>query len=117
MGQLASAAQRLRIVLRHSPIADVLPVIVGAQPVGLLQSTQPLTAPQTIRPLLDGGHQIPVGQVGERAPAIQTADVFKENQMLTVSTVESFHVFKGPGLRAPLRPQGSVCFPVRKSRA
>jgi hypothetical protein len=31
--------------------------------------------------------------------------------MLTVGTVESFHVFRRSGLRAPGRPQGSVSFP------
>jgi hypothetical protein len=92
MGQPAGPAQSLRIALRHGPIAHVLPVIVGAQPVCLLLAARSLVPPQAIVSLLEGRHQIPVGQVGERLPAIQTAHVFEENQVLAVSAVESFHV-------------------------
>ena len=102
MGQAAGAAQGLRIALRHGPIANVLPVVVGTQPVGLLLAAGSFIPPQLIRTLLDGGHQVAVGQVGERASAIQAADVFEENQVLTVGAVESFHGF---GLRALLKAQ------------
>jgi hypothetical protein len=41
---------------------------------------------------LNGRDQIAVGQVGERVPAVEAADVFEENEMLTMCAVKGFHI-------------------------
>jgi hypothetical protein len=92
MCQSAGATQGGRIALRHGPIADVLAVVVGAQAIGLILATRSFISPQTILTLLDGGNQVPVGQIRKGVTAVQTADVLEENEMLTMRAMECFHV-------------------------
>ena len=67
-------------------------VVVGTQAIGLIPATRPLVAPQPILTLLNGGHEVPVGQVRKRMAAVETADVFEENEMLAVGAMKGFHV-------------------------
>ncbi len=89
--QPAGAAEGLRIALRHRPVAHVFPVIVRTQAIGLILATGSLVAPQAILIPLDGGHEVPVGQVRKRMAAIQATDVFEENETLTMRAMKGFH--------------------------
>jgi hypothetical protein len=92
MGQPTRAAQGLWILLGYGPIADILPVVVGTQPIRLILATRSLVAPQPILTLLHSGYQVAVRQIGKRVAAVEAADVFKENEMLAMGAMKGFHV-------------------------
>jgi hypothetical protein len=104
MGQAAGATQSLRVALRYCPIADVLAVVVGTQAIRLVLAARSLIAPQTVVTVLHGGHEVPVGQVGQRVAAVEAADVLEEHQMLTMCAMKGFHLAPGSDPRASPRP-------------
>jgi hypothetical protein len=92
MRQPAGAAERFRIILRHGPVADVLTVVVATQAIGLILATRSFIAPQAILILLNCSHEVPVGQVGKRVAAVETADILEENEMLAMCAMKGLHV-------------------------
>src|SRR5882757_4179388 len=114
MGQTAGAAQSLRVALRHGPVTDILTVVVGAQAIGLILATRSFIAPQPILTLLNGGHEVPVRQVGKRVAAVETADVLEENEMLTMCAMKGFH--SAPAVRGHGLPRGPVAPRSQDSR-
>lgn len=78
--------------MRHCPVADILAIVVGTQAIGLILPARSLISPQAVLALLHGGHQIPVGQIRERMPAIEAVDILEKNQVLTMCAVESFQI-------------------------
>jgi hypothetical protein len=97
------------------PVADVFPVVVGAQSIRLVPAAGPLITPQPVLCLLNRRHERAIRQVCKRMSAIETVDILEENQMLAVSAVKGFHIGPKFTLDCKVRSQGGAC--ARKSRA
>ncbi len=89
--QAARAAEVVRFVHRHDPVAHTHLIVICAQTIGTRVARWNFRLPHAILTGHERGHEAPIGQKGERVPAVQAADILEEHQILAVAAVKSLH--------------------------
>ena len=95
--EAAGPAESLRVARRHRPVTDMSLGIVLAETIAAPSCGQQRRLPLRIASGVQGADDVEVREVRQGVPTADTLDVFKEEQVLAVRTVERLHCWAFAG--------------------